>query len=150
MSGSRRQRAIQARQQWASRQLDHTVSHLMSGSRRRRAIQALMLKAAEAHVVTDDVQDSYHLTEDQHPALPPIHNFQPHGQHMAKILDTIILLVKPSGLYHIHPKPTCSYPYLKVDPPRHRFYDPGWEQQHDATQQSIAELGSDCMQLDRR
>ncbi len=42
--------------------------HLMAGSRGRRAIQALMLEATQSHVVADDVQNSHHLTEDQHPA----------------------------------------------------------------------------------
>ncbi len=40
----------------------------MAGSRGRRAIQALMLEATQSHVVADDVQNSHHLTEDQHPA----------------------------------------------------------------------------------
>ncbi len=32
------------------------------------AIQALVLKAAQAHVVADDVQHAHHLAEYQHPA----------------------------------------------------------------------------------
>ena len=42
----------------------------MAGSRRGGTIQALMLEAAQAHVVADDVQHPNHLTEDQHPAQP--------------------------------------------------------------------------------
>lgn len=41
--------------------------HLVSSSRGCGAVQALMLKAPQAHVVTDDVQDPHHLAEDQHP-----------------------------------------------------------------------------------
>ena len=72
MNRQQDQKANSAHHQRVERQLDNTASYLMSGSRRCRAIQALMLKAAETHVVTDDIQDSYHLTEDEHPALPPI------------------------------------------------------------------------------
>ena len=40
----------------------------MSGLRRGRAVQALVLEAAHAHVVADDVQHPHHLAEEQHPA----------------------------------------------------------------------------------
>ena len=34
----------------------------------RGAVEALVLEAAQAHVIADDVQHAHHLAEDQHPA----------------------------------------------------------------------------------
>ena len=42
--------------------------HLVALRGGRGAVQALVLEAAQAHVVADDVQHAHHLAEDQHPA----------------------------------------------------------------------------------
>ena len=44
------------------------MKDLVAGSRGGGAIKALMLEATQTHVVTDDIQHSHHLTENQHPA----------------------------------------------------------------------------------
>ena len=43
-------------------------THLVARAGGRGAVQALVLEAAQAHVVADDVQHAHHLAEDQHPA----------------------------------------------------------------------------------
>ena len=43
------------------------LSYLMPLCSGRGAIQSLVLVAAQAHVVTDDVQHPHHLAEDQDP-----------------------------------------------------------------------------------
>ena len=45
--------------------------HLVAGSCGSGAVQALVHKAAQAHVVADDVQHAHHLAEDEHPAAGP-------------------------------------------------------------------------------
>ena len=53
----------------------------MALPRGRGAVQALVLEAAQAHVVTDDVQHAHHLAEDQHPAPAAAHSATPPHHH---------------------------------------------------------------------
>lgn len=55
--------------------------HLVARPRGRGAVQALVLEAAQAHVVADDVQHAHHLAEHQHPARGrPRRVRVPHGR----------------------------------------------------------------------
>ena len=51
--------------------------HLVALRGGRGAVEALVLEAAQAHVVADDVQHAHHLAEDQHAAPPHAQWTQP-------------------------------------------------------------------------